>query len=463
MKFVSILKLSFTNLRRRKLRSFLTILGVSIAIGMLFFLVNTAESVKRQVNDFVFSLSDATRIQVYEKPSDSGLLPTDVSTKAATKARKKITDQVVADLEKINNVKSAYPQFFLPSNLTYTFSNPKENTTVKAALSGLLVEDLKEIQLFYKTSAELVEDGRFLKSNSEKSIVLEKTLAQRLKAKVGDSINIKVLSSVGQNSGVPKQIEELNLANIGIIKDIPQPSDISVEEQIPHAFTSPTVSKHIYDIAPPDPVDPSFPDEFQLKKGEYDGATVFVDNIKNVRAVEKEIKGRGFEAISVFTELDAVNKFILILQGVLTVFSLVGILIALIGISNTMFMSVLERTREIGILKALGACDTDIHRIFLTESAAFGFLGAVLGILVSSLFGFGLSIVANFFVQSKIQQFVGEGAPEAIIDKIAVKYIVDPKIALGTVLFAIIIAIIAGFLPARQASRLDPVQSLKYE
>ncbi|OGY26643.1 MAG: hypothetical protein A2Z11_04040 [Candidatus Woykebacteria bacterium RBG_16_43_9] len=464
MKFVSILKLALTNLKRRKLRSFLTILGISIAIGMLFFLVNTAEGVKKQINDFVFSLGSATRIQVHLKSEDVALFPekTATTSTAKTQKTKNITDQTISNLSKIKNVKAVYATFSLPQNLSYTISNPKKGSTEEVYLINSLVEDLKEIQLMYKKSEKFVTEGRFLESNSEKSILIEEALAQKLEVKVGDELNIKVKTSISMANNVPRQIDELNLIVIGLLINSPTQPDLSSKKITYPAYTSYTVSKHLYELAPPDPADPNFPDH-RLKKGEYDGAIVFADNIKNVRAVEKEIKNLGFEAITIFTELDAFNTFIVILQGVLVAFSSVGIIIALIGISNTMLMSVLERTREIGILKSLGAADRDIHRLFLTESAAFGFLGAVLGITVSSIFGLILSLIANFFIKSQAQKFLGEGAPEAFVDKLSVKYLIDPKIALATVAFAVFIAVIAGFLPARQASRLDPVRSLKYE
>jgi putative ABC transport system permease protein len=109
-----------------------------------------------------------------------------------------------------------------------------------------------------------------------------------------------------------------------------------------------------------------------------------------------------------------------------------------IGVANTMFMSVLERTKEIGILKALGLRDSELLKLFLLESASIGIIGGVVGVLLSFAFSFILAAAS---------------IPTLITLDL---------VALG-VIFSGMIGILSGMIPARNASRLEPVEAIRYE
>ena len=459
MKFKSILKFSLTNLKRRKLRTFLTTLGVSVAVGTLFFLLNTAESIKGQITDLTLKFSDATRIQVHEK-SNFSLLPSK-ETATSSAERKTVTDRSIAEFKAISHVRASYPQIYPQSGLVeYTLANVKEATSSSVFLNAYFTEDSEQIKILYGSEG-IMKEGTFFQNNDNDAVIPQEALATKLDLKTGDTVNIEVVQAIAEANGQPKRkkLGSFEAKVVGIAKNPPPDPFIPVSPDNNTAYISFSLNKKIYNITP---TDPNVPAEFSLKNGEYFEAVVFVDSINNVREVEKKIEEMGYDAFSVFSQIDAVNTFFLVIQGILAGFSLIGLIIALIGISNTMFMSVLERTREIGILKALGAADRDISRIFVVESAFFGFFGALLGIFVSSLLGFVLAFIGDFFARNQLQGLTS-GAPPAIADDLHVRYSIDPQIALATIIFAVILSIIAGFLPAKRASRLDPIQSLKYE
>jgi len=126
----------------------------------------------------------------------------------------------------------------------------------------------------------------------------------------------------------------------------------------------------------------------------------------------------------------------------------IGLVVSLFGIANTMAMAVLERTREIGIMKALGARNRDISRLFLGEAAAIGVLGGLIGLAAGFLSGKLLDVAARgmFDIPERVSLFH-----------------VTPWLAAGSVVFSVFVSVLAGTVPARRAARLDPVESLRYE
>jgi putative ABC transport system permease protein len=187
MKFKSILKLSFLNLKRRKLRTFLTTLGVSVAIGMLFFLLNTAESIKGQITGLTLKFSDATRIQVFEKIDFSLTSPTErVASPSASKS-KKINDKAIAELRKLPNVRVAYPLIEPAYNAEYTLFNSKEATSSATKLRLALKEDEEQLKLVFGNEG-YIKEGTFFLNNESDSIILPESVAKVLKAKVGGSV-----------------------------------------------------------------------------------------------------------------------------------------------------------------------------------------------------------------------------------------------------------------------------------
>lgn len=116
----------------------------------------------------------------------------------------------------------------------------------------------------------------------------------------------------------------------------------------------------------------------------------------------------------------------------------ISLLVGAIGISNTMFSAVLERTKEIGTLKAIGATDSDISNFFLLESAMLSLLGGILGLILAIIVGI-------------------------IVTEFKVPYYTSPELFVGTFIFSIIIGIVAGIIPARNAAKLSAVEALRYE
>lgn len=187
----------------------------------------------------------------------------------------------------------------------------------------------------------------------------------------------------------------------------------------------------------------------------YQQARVKVNEIKNVLDVQEQIRALGVNAYSMAESLESANKTQAVMQGVLGGIGAISLLVAAIGIANTMVMAIYERTREIGIMKVIGARLKDIKRLFLYEASMIGFIGGVIGIG----FSFGVSYLLNtvgsrFFAGGGIGYGMGGGAKLSII----------PVWLAGMgMVFSAFIGLISGFFPARKATRISALAAIHTE
>lgn len=177
---------------------------------------------------------------------------------------------------------------------------------------------------------------------------------------------------------------------------------------------------------------------------EYQQVLVKVDEMDNVQGVQQQIKDLGFRASSLTDELNAMKETTKMLRLVLGAIGAVSMVVAAISITNTMVMAIYERTKEIGIMKVIGASLKDIKGLFLTEAAFIGFSGGVIGIVVS----FGISFIVNL-VASRQGSTMQSSIPLWL--------------ALGGVAFATGVGILSGYLPAKRAMKLSALTAIKTE
>ncbi len=196
------------------------------------------------------------------------------------------------------------------------------------------------------------------------------------------------------------------------------------------------------------------------RKG-YSQALVKVQNPNQAPLIEQQIKDMGFTVQSDRQQLESINQFFLIVQAILGGIGAVALLVAAFGIANTMVMAIYERTREIGLMKAVGATNQDVMSVFLAEAGSIGFLGGVGGVLLAM----GVNAVINVVGQPLISQggggIIGPGMPG---QEVAQTLTATPLwLPIFAILFAALIGVVSGIYPAIRAAALSPIHALKYE
>lgn len=185
-------------------------------------------------------------------------------------------------------------------------------------------------------------------------------------------------------------------------------------------------------------------------QNQYDTIKVKVADINQVVAVQDKIKEWGYQVFSLTDMLNEMKKTSRTLQAILGGIGAISLLVAAIGITNTMIMSIYERTREIGVIKVLGANVADIKRLFLLEAAMIGLGGGVIGALFSYLISWGLNKVGAGFMAN-----MGGGASSISV--------IPFWLTLAAIAFATLVGIVAGYSPARRAMNLSVLDAIRSE
>lgn len=182
----------------------------------------------------------------------------------------------------------------------------------------------------------------------------------------------------------------------------------------------------------------------------YSALIVRVDDPARVQPTQDALKKMGFRTFSLLDATKSLRRVFVILDLFLAIFGSVALVVASLGIVNTLVMSVLERRREIGVLKALGASDADVKRLFFVEAGVMGSVGGAFGVLLGWLIGRGINFGTNIYLSQQ------DLPHETIV-------LLPLWLMGGAVAFAIAVSLLSGIYPAARAARLDPVQVLRYE
>ena len=182
----------------------------------------------------------------------------------------------------------------------------------------------------------------------------------------------------------------------------------------------------------------------------YSSISVRVKNPAKIQAVEDAIKKMGFTTFSIADASRGLRQFFGVLYAFLGIFGSLALIVASIGIVNTLVMAILERRREIGVLKALGATDRDVRSLFFAEAGAMGLFGGIFGVTLGWLIGQALTWGTTIYL--KRQDLPG----------VKISY-VPWWLAASAIAFAVVVSLLAGLYPAARAAKLNPVEALRYE
>ena len=182
----------------------------------------------------------------------------------------------------------------------------------------------------------------------------------------------------------------------------------------------------------------------------YSTVIARVTGAGKVESAEEAIKKLGFNTFSILDATKSMRRFFTIVDLFLGIFGSLALTVASIGIINTLVMAILERRREIGVMKAIGASDSDVKGLFFAEAGAMGLLGGIFGVALGWIIGRVINFGTNVYL-------VRQGFPPEHI------WAVPVWLVAGAIAFAFAVSLLSGLYPASRASKLDPVQALRYE
>lgn len=451
MKFTDLLAMSLKNLSRRKLRTSLTVLGVVIGTASIVVMVSLGIGLKEMNRQLIASYGSLTEITVNNPYSgDSSAAPI------------YLTDDIVKQIKKLSHVKEVSPMLELDILLMQGkyWSN--------ATLTGVPYSYLQKLPLGQGQLSDPNDKTlRLIYGNAIRQWFMD-AKGNNVYAKTGELADVDYMNKPmfvifdtdtyyqSQNGGenAPKPPKKYLVPADGVVEG-------SVDDYNSYAFRVytrldllETQLKKIFKKK-------AIPGQPTNKKGKpynyfiYNSCVVSVDEMEHVNEVQKAITDMGFQAYSNADWMDQSEQQSNMIQAVLGGIGAVSLIVAAIGIANTMMMSIYERTKEIGIMKVLG-CDLKVIRnMFLLESGFIGFLGGVTGLL----FSFAVSFAINhIFPQSQI--LTGIAGTEGMTGDISR---IPLWLAASSVCFAILIGMAAGFFPALRAMRLSPLAAIRNE
>jgi putative ABC transport system permease protein len=445
------------NLRKKKLRTSLTTSGVVIGIGALVSMFAFGQGVQRNITA-QFNKVDLLNSIVVSPPRQGGrpsFDPHDPDDQGhrdepATPADAndpnvpRLDARFLEEVRTIAGVETAFPELRFPAQVCL---GQKEQFTLVQVLPAAIC----------RAGPLPLRAGRCYEPNDPNGMMISEGLLRRLGVNqapeaLGREVEVATLSLDFSLTNLLRMVFSGNGQTLPFARTSYRFTIVGVVERMgfggmSDAYVQPEAAGGMRKLALT-----SIWDFFQPAEAAatYSSVTVKVKSPQYVASVKKELESRGWRTFALMDQLDEMRTGFLIMDMFLIAVGMIGITVASLGIVNTMVMSILERYREIGIMKAVGATDGDVQRIFLFESGMIGLLGGLFGLTL----GWAVSLVINQVVNTLM---VRQGAPR-------MDYFNFPWwLCLGAISFSILVSLLAGVYPTRRAARVDPVVALRHD
>lgn len=421
------------HVKKNRMRIFTTILATTMGCAFLIVLASIAFGLQGSLKDEILSDSSVTKIEVYNSDEK----------KMDQKAIKAIPNvQALVETTHFNEALNTYVKFENRSGFSEVkFNNFEEQRKAKVKLSdGTYPTKDNEIVVGYNLGQNLVTKKERQNAKEEPD--------EQGKSKIGyhQSLLGKTISISFKPENSKKHTKTRKYKIVGIGEKPSKEWDMDSSIQLSDTMKS-EILKDYNIIA-----------EQKMKEQDfyYVSYYAYATDIEAVKGILKALKAMNLSVYSVTEQLEQLNVFFLALKVGLIFVGTIAVLIASIGIFNTMTMAVTERTREIGVMKAIGATPKLIQRLFVMESAYIGILGTVLAIIISYI----ISFIANFALPKILDAVM----PGSGIEEAGIRFSTIPwELVVIASLISIGVAIMSGWRPARKATKIDVIQALHQE
>lgn len=461
MKFPDLLIMSMNNLRRRKLRTVLTVLGVIIGTAAIVVMVSLGIGLNEMTMEQIASWGSLTTIEVYSQSSGGGMqmMGAAMSSQNSESEPNYITDKVIDNFKRIPHVTGVSPVLNM-------------NVVMRQGAYISTYVQLKGVSQSYLEQLELAE-GRLPQPGELGLVFGNGVIRDFTNAKTGkgywDTGEMPDVDPMGKpmfvifdmdayyqsqgsgssSDGTPvKPPKKYMIETTGMLAG----GENGYSNYSWYVFTDidglKAQLKKVFKKGTPIPGQPTNKKGKPLNELVYNSAEVFVDDMENVTQVQEQLAAMGYQVNSQMDFLESSRQQSNMVQAVLGGIGAVSLFVAAIGIANTMMMSIYERTKEIGVMKVLGCDMGNIRNMFLIESGFIGFMGGTIGVALS----YGVSAIVNRFVNmSQSMGFSGDLSR------------IPPWLSMAAIGFAVFVGMAAGFMPAVRAMKLSPLAAIRNE
>lgn len=442
MNFLDLLRLVVGNLSRRKARVALTAVGVVIGTAAVVILVSLAVGLQQTATEQLYGIGDLTQIQVSPSYGGEGAFIESgggggVGFPASDEV-KLLTNSVLEEFRAIPGVESVIPREYIMSGALMKFQKMESYVNIV----GIGTNDVADLGDTAEQGSTELGRGRIVIGITVPQSFYDPNVRPGQEAPpppdlFDQQVQMIVFKYDANGNEVRKNI---TLRVTGVLKETRGESDWTVYMPLEQVKQLNEWSQNR---------------RFNYNKDGYGTVIVKVGDVDKVIEIADQITAMGFQAFTPQSFLEGINNFFIVLQVIFGGIGAIALLVAAIGIANTMAMSILERTREIGLMKAVGATNRDVLAIFLGEAAGIGFLGGLGGVIVGWLASQGINVLATVYLANQASEQGGAPLNIAVSTPLWL-----PIFAL---VFSTLVGMFSGLYPALRAATMIPVLALKYE
>jgi putative ABC transport system permease protein len=469
VKLPDLTELAVRNLRESLLRNSLTTIGISVGVASLVAMLSLGiglqqlaarRLMKSGLFDTVVITSRRDLRNFNREEERSGPAP----------GESRILDEATRqEIEHLPNVLEAYPDIRFITELRY--EDKPHLTTIAALPASARSNDAFE-----------AVQGQFFSSDMAPEAILQKAFAEELLGKtpkpgldetkvaelaaplLGKELTMRYAqreaaqstpSIANDHAAVPDN-DSLASAAYSVVSREQKLKIVGVADLDPESMRGPTRARVFLPLKLAESLHVMQPTDLReisrapTDQPVYSSVSVRVKNPAQIRTIEDAIKKMGFNTFSILDATRSLQQFFAVLDLFLGIFGSLALAVASIGIVNTLVMAILERRREIGIMKAVGASDGDVKKLFFAEAGAMGILGGIVGVALGWAIGQVINLGTNVYLKRQSLP------PEHF-------WSVPWWLVGAAIVFAFFVSLGAGLYPAGRAARLDPVQALRYE
>jgi putative ABC transport system permease protein len=469
MKIPDLTELALRNLRESLLRNSLTTVGISVGVASLVAMLSLGIGLQQLFSRRLAKSGLFDTVLVTSRRDLRGMGREEERNGPRPGESRVLDEAARMEIEHLPNVVEAYPDIRFITEVRY---EDKPHLTMIAALP----ESAKSNDAFDGMQ------GSFFTSGTAPEVILQKTFAEELLGKTPargiDETNVADLAkqllgkeltmryaqrSTSAAQPSPPSADAANSADTelgavaySVVSREQKLRIVGVADLDPESMRGPTRAKVFLPLKLAQSLHIMQPTDLReisraaSDQPVYSSISARVKDPAQVQAVEDAIKKMGFSTFSILDASRGLQQVFRVLYAFLGIFGSLALIVASIGIVNTLVMAILERRREIGIMKAIGASDGDVKKLFFAEAGAMGIFGGIVGVGLGWAIGQVINLGTNVYMRR-------QGFPPEHF------WAVPLWLVAFAILFAFGVSLVSGLYPAGRAARLDPVQALRYE